>query len=55
MHDYKRPGQVESSFLQLKDVIELRSVWHRTDWRVQEHVQAAALALRLERCLQANT
>lgn len=55
VHDYKRPGQVESSFLQLKDVIELRSVWHRTDWRVREHVQVAALALRLERCLQANT
>jgi len=49
MHDYKRLGQVQSSFAQLKDVIELRSAWHGTDGRVRERVQVAALALLLER------
>ena len=51
VHEYERLGQVESSFAQLKDVIEMRSVWRGTDERVRERVQVAALALLLERCL----
>lgn len=51
VQEYKRLGQVESCFAQLKDVIELRPVWHRTAGRVRGHVQVAALALLLERML----
>ena len=38
-------------FAQLKDVIELRPVWHPTAERVRGHVQVAALALLLQRML----
>ena len=49
--EYKRLGQVEACFAQLKDVIELRPVWHCTAARVRGHVQVAALALLLLRML----
>lgn len=52
VQEYKRLGQVESCFAQLKDVIELRPVWHRTAGRVRGHVQVAALALLLQRTLE---
>ena len=51
VQEYKRLGQVESCFAQLKDVIELRPVWHRTAERVRGHMQVAALAL-LQRMLE---
>ena len=53
MQEYKRLGQVGSCFAQLKDVIELRPIRHRTAERMRGHVQVAALALQrmLERCL----
>ena len=50
VQEYKRLGHVEACFAQLKDVIELRPVWHRTAERVRGHVQVAALAL-LQRML----
>ena len=52
VQEYKRLGQVESCFAQLKDVIELRPIWHRTAERVRGHVQVAALALLLQRMLE---
>ena len=51
VQEYKRLGHVEACFAQLKDVIELRPVWHRTAERVRGHVQVAALALLLQRML----
>ena len=52
VQEYKRLGQVESCFAQLKDVIELRPIRHRTAERVRGHVQVAALALLLQRMLE---
>ena len=54
VQEYKRLGQVGSCFAQLKDVIELRPIRHRTAERVRGHVQVAALALQrmLERRLR---
>ena len=36
----------------MKDVLELRPVWHRTEERVRAHVLVAALALALDRVLE---
>lgn len=44
--------RVEAAFRSLKDVLELRSVWHRTPERVQAHVLVATLALAIDRVLQ---
>ena len=45
-------GAVEAAFRSMKDVLELRPIWHRTDERVQAHVLVAALALTFDRILQ---
>ena len=43
---------VEAAFRSLKDVLELRPVWHRVEERVRAHVLVAALALACDRVLQ---
>jgi transposase len=49
---YQELWRVEAAFRSLKDVLELRPVWHRTPERVQAHVLVAALALAIDRVLQ---
>jgi transposase len=49
---YKQLTEVERSFRCLKDVFDLRPVFHQTDRRVQAHVFVAALAFLLHRALE---
>jgi len=49
---YKRLSEVERAFSSLKDVIELRPIYHRTDRRVGAHIFVAALAFLLHRALE---
>jgi transposase len=49
---YKQLNEVERGFSHLKDLLELRPVYHRSDERVQAHVFVAALALLLDRALE---
>ena len=49
---YKELATVEDGFRDLKDVIDMRPVWHKTDPRVQAHIFVATLALFLKRTLQ---
>ena len=49
---YQELWRVEAAFRSMKDVLELRPIWHRTDERVQAHVLVAALALTFDRILQ---
>ena len=49
---YQELWRVEAAFRSLKDVLELRPVWHRTPERVQAHVLVAALALAIDRVVQ---
>ncbi len=49
---YQCLGPVEGAFRSMTDVIEMRSIWHRTDSRVRAHVQVAWLALAVDRVLQ---
>jgi transposase len=49
---YKRLSEVERAFCHLKDVIELRPVYHQTDGRVAAHIFVAALAFLLHRALE---
>jgi len=49
---YKELSDVERAFRCLKDVIELRPVYHRDDDRVQGHIFVAVLAFLLERALE---
>lgn len=49
---YKELTEVESGFRQIKDVIELRPIYHRTKERVQAHIFIAALAFLLHRMLE---
>jgi len=49
---YKELDTVESGFRDLKDVIEMRPVYHQTDGRIKAHVFVAALALFLKRTLE---
>jgi transposase len=49
---YKELDTVESGFRDLKDVIEMRPVYHQTDDRIQAHILVAALALFLKRGLE---
>lgn len=48
---YKQLGDVERAFRELKDVIDLRPVFHQTDHRVDAHIFVAALAFLLHRAL----
>jgi hypothetical protein len=49
---YKKLSEVERAFANLKDVIELRPIYHRTDERVQAHIFVAALAFLLYRAIE---
>jgi transposase len=49
---YKDLSEVERAFANLKDVIELRPIYHRTDRRVEAHIFVAALAFLLHRLIE---
>jgi len=49
---YKELSEVERAFANLKDIIELRPIYHRSDERVQAHIFVAALAFLLHRALE---
>ena len=49
---YKELSEVERAFRNLKDVIELRPLYHRSDRRVRRHIFVVALAFLLERALE---
>jgi transposase len=49
---YKGLSEVERAFCSLKDVIELRPIYHQTDRRVQAHIFVAALAFLLHRAVE---
>ena len=49
---YKELATVEAGFRDLKDVLAMRPVWHKTDDRVRAHIFVATLALFLKRSLQ---
>jgi transposase len=49
---YKDLSEVERAFANLKDVIEMRPVYHQTDERVQAHILVAALAFLLHRAIE---
>ena len=43
---------VERCFASLKNVIDMRPIYHRTDHRVQAHIYVAALAFLLHRAIE---
>jgi transposase len=49
---YKDLTDVERAFANLKDVIDLRPIYHRTDSRVEAHIFVAALAFLLHRAIE---
>jgi transposase len=49
---YKELSEVERTFANLKDVIEMRPIYHQTDRRVQAHIFVAALAFLLHRAIE---
>src|SRR5580704_12064233 len=49
---YKELSEVERSFANLKDVIDMRPIYHQTDERVQAHIFVAALAFLLHRAIE---
>jgi len=49
---YKELNEVERSFSILKDVIDLRPIYHRNKERVQAHIFVAALAFLIHRMLE---
>jgi hypothetical protein len=52
---YKELSEVARAFANLKDVIDLRPIYHRTDDRVQAHIFVAALAFLLHRAIERNS
>jgi hypothetical protein len=49
---YKQLNDVERGFAHLNGLLEVRSVYHRAEARVQGHVFVAALAFLLDRALE---
>jgi transposase len=49
---YKELSEVERAFANLKDVIELRPIFHHTDPRVEAHIFVATLAFLLHRLIE---
>lgn len=49
---YKQLSDVEWAFRDLKDVIAMRPIYHKTDPRVKAHIFVATLALFLKRTLE---
>ena len=52
MRLYKELSEVERAFANLKDVLDMRPIYHRTDDRVQDHIFVAALAFLLHRAIE---
>ena len=52
MTAYKELSEVERTFRCLKDVIEMRPIYHRDDGRVEGHIFVAVLAFLLKRALE---
>ena len=52
VREYKRLSQVEQCFAQLKDVVEMRPIWHGRPERVKAHLLVAGLALLVNRLLE---
>jgi transposase len=49
---YKQLSEVERGFRCLKDVLEMRPIYHRSEGRVRAHIFVAALGLLLTRLLE---
>ncbi len=49
---YKELNTVEQGFRDLKDVIDMRPVYHKRDERIEAHIFVASLALFLKRTLE---
>jgi transposase len=49
---YKQLCDLERGFRHLKDVLDMRPIYHQTARRVRAHIHVAALALLLERLLE---
>src|SRR5712692_3969352 len=49
---YKDLSEVERAFCHLKDVIEMRPIYHQTDKRVEAHIFVASLAFLLHRAIE---
>lgn len=49
---YKQLSEIERAFAGLKDVIEMRPIYHQTAERVQAHIYIAALAFLLHRAIE---
>jgi transposase len=49
---YKELSEVERAFANLKDVLDMRPIYHRADDRVQAHIFVAALAFLLHRAIE---
>jgi hypothetical protein len=49
---YKELSEVERAFANLKDVLDMRPIYHRTGDRVQAHIFVAALAFLLHRAIE---
>lgn len=49
---YKELSEVERAFAELKDVIEMRPIYHHKDDRVKAHIFIASLAFLLDRALE---
>jgi transposase len=49
---YKELSEVERAFSNLKDVIDMRPIYHQTDDRVKAHIFVASLAFLLHRAIE---
>jgi transposase len=49
---YKELSEVERAFCNLKDVLDMRPIFHHRDTRVQAHIFVAALAFLLHRAIE---
>jgi len=49
---YKELSEVERAFANLKDVIDMRPIYHRSDHRVEAHIFVAAIAFLLHRAIE---
>ena len=49
---YKQLSEVERAFSELKDVIEMRPIYHQKAQRVQAHIFVASLAFLIDRALE---
>jgi transposase len=52
VQQYKELAELERGFSTLKDVIEMRPIWHKSDERVEVHIFVAGLSLLLHRVLE---